>query len=148
MLLQTSYCLVYEFCFVLFVMWEIISQGPIKPCTFSHRSQVIFKDLLLLLWCCAYPLKPFILEQWNSLVWGLHFRFSENFFETQGQNARIYNNCWTTKLLIKRLRPWFSCVSTFPEIEEYKISVPWTFNKEIKKLLFLPSKMGGRLIHG
>ena len=49
---------------------------------------------------------------------------------------------------IKRLRPWFFCVSTFLEIEEYKISVPWAFNKEIKKLRFLPSKMGGRLIHG
>ena len=48
---------------------------------------------------------------------------------------------------IKHLRPWFFCVSTFPEIEEYKITVPWTFNKEIKKLRFLPSKMGG-LIHG
>ena len=40
------------------------------------------------------------------------------------------------------------CVSTFPEIEEYKISVPRTFNKEIKKLLFLPSKMGVDLYTG
>ena len=49
---------------------------------------------------------------------------------------------------IKRLRPWFFCESTVPEIEEYKTSIPWTFNKEIEKLPFLPSKMGGRLIYG
>ena len=35
---------------------------------------------------------------------------------------------------IKRLRPWFFCVSSVS-------SVPVTFNKEIKKLLFLPSKI-------
>ena len=42
------------------------------------------------------------------------------------------------------LRPWFFCVSTFPETEEYKISVPWTFDKEIKKnFAFLAIKNGG-----
>ena len=40
--------IVWFMSFVLFVIWEIISQGPIKPWTFSHRSQVIFKDWLLL----------------------------------------------------------------------------------------------------
>ena len=49
---------------------------------------------------------------------------------------------------IKSLRPWFFCVSTFPEIKEYKISVPVTLNKEIKKLPFLPSKMGVDLYMG
>ena len=49
---------------------------------------------------------------------------------------------------IKRLRPLIFCESTVPEIEECKISIPWTSSKEINKLLFLPSKMGGRLIHG
>ena len=49
---------------------------------------------------------------------------------------------------IKRLRPWFLCVSTFPEIEEYKISVPWTFNKEIKKLPFCHQKWGVDLYTG
>ena len=133
--------------FVLLVMWEIISQGPIKPCTFSHRSQVIFKDWLLLLWCCAYPLKPFIVEQRNRLVWGLHVRFSENFFRNSRTKCPHIQQLLNHKT-IKPLRPWFFCLSTFPEIEEYKISVPVTLNKEIKKLLFLPSKMGSRLIHG
>ena len=136
--------------FVLFVMWEIISQGPIKPCTFSHRSQVIFKDWLLLLWCCAYPLKPFIIEQRNRLVWGLQPCTCSILWELF-RNSRT--KCLHIQQLlnhntIKRLRPWFFCVSTFPEIEEYKISVPVTFYKEIKKLLFLLSKMRGRLIHG
>ena len=64
----------------------------------------------------------------------------------QGQNARIYKRCWTTKLLSARGPDFF--VSTFPEIGEYKISVPWLLNKVIKKLLFLPSKMGVDLYMG
>ena len=144
MLLQTSYCLVYEFCFVCHV--RNYKSRPIKPCTFSHRSQVIFKDWLLLLWCCAYPLKPFIVEQRNRLVWALHVWFSENFFRNSRTKCPHIQQL-LNHITIKRLRPWFFCVSTFPEIKEYKISVRVTFNKEIKKLLFLPSKMGGRLIH-
>ena len=134
--------IVWFMSFVLFVMWEITSQGPIKPCTFSHRSQVIFKDWLLLLWCCAYPYLRFTC----SIFWEL-FRNSR----TKCPHIQQLLNHKT----IKHLRPWFFCVSTFSEIEEYKISVPVTFSKEIKKLLFLPSKMGGggggatyTLIHG
>ena len=111
--------IVWFMSFVLFVMWEIISQGPIKPCTFSHRPQVIFKDWLLLLWCCAYPLNLSIVEQRNRLVWGLHVWFSENFFETQGQNACIYNNCWTTKLL----SAWGPDFFVYPHFQKSKNTI-------------------------
>ena len=130
--------------FALFVIWEIISQGPIKPSTFSHRSQVIFKDWLLFLWCCAYPLMPFILEQWNRLVWGFHVQFSENFFETQGQNACVYNRCWTTKLL----STWGPYFFVYPHFQKSKNTRLVSHQHLTKKLLFLPSKIGGRLIHG
>ena len=140
------FCKLFGLSFVLFVIWEIISQGPIKPCTVLHRSQVIFKDWLLLVWCCAYPLKPFILEQRNRLVWGLHVQFSELFRNSRTKCPHIQQ--MLNHKTIKCLRTWFFCVSTFPEIEEYKISVPWTFNKEIKKLLFCHQKWGVDLYTG
>ena len=138
MLLQTLYCLVYEFC--LFVMWEIISQGPIKPCTFCIIFEVIFKDWLLLLRCCAYPLKPFILEQWNRLVWGLHARFSENFFETQGQNARIYN-FWTTKLL-SAWGPEFCVHPHFQKAKNTRLVPHEHLTKKLRHCFFCHQKWG------
>ena len=133
--------------FVLFVIWEIISQGPIKPWTFSRGSQVIFRDWLLLPVMLCLPSKA--LYPWTTKQVSL--RFTCSIFWELFRNSRTkcpHIQQMLNHKTIKRLRPWFFCVSTFPEIEEYKISVPWTFNKKIKKLLFLPSKMGGRLIHG
>ena len=135
--------------FVLFVIWEIISQGPIKPWTFLHRTQVtcIFKDWLLLpvmLCLSSKALYPWTTKQ-------VSLRFTCSIFWELFRNSRtkcLHIQQMLNYKTIKCLRPWFFCVSTFPEIEEYKISVPWTFNKEIKKLLFLHQKWWGRLIHG
>ena len=97
-------CIVWFMSFVSFAMWEIISQAPIKPCTFRIVFEVIFKDWLLLLWCCAHPLKPFILEQRNRLVWGLHVWFSENFFRNSRTKCMHIQQPLNHKT-IKRLRP-------------------------------------------
>ena len=133
--------IVWFMSFDLFVMWEIISQGPIKLCTFLHHLQVIFKDWLLLLWCCAYPLKPFILEQRNRLVWGLHVWFSENFFETQGQNARIYNNCWTTKLL-STWGPNFCVYPHFQKSKNTRLVSHEHLTKKLRNCFFCHQKWG------
>ena len=121
MLLKTLYCLVYEFC--LFVVWKIISQGPIKPCTFR------------------------ILEQRNRLVWGLHVRFSENFFETQGQNTRIYNNCWTTKLL-SAWGPDFFVYPQFQESKNTRLVSHEHLTKKLRNCFFCHQKWGVDLYTG
>ena len=126
---------------------KLLRQGPIKPWTFSHCSQVIFKDWLLLPVMLCLSSKA--LYPWTTKQVSLRFTcsiFWELFWNSRTKCLHIQKTL--NHKTIKRLRPWFFCVSTFPEIKEYKISVPWTFNKEIKKLLFLPSKMGVDLYTG
>ena len=101
------------------------------------------------LWCCAYPLKPFIIEQRNRLVWGLHVRFSKNFFETQGQNARIYNWCWTTKLLhVSAWGPDFFVYPHFQKSKNTRLVSHEHLTKKLRNCFFLPSKMGVDLYMG
>ena len=132
---------------VLFIIWEIISQGPIKPCTFSHRSQVIPASVMLHCACLSSKaLYPWTTNRW---VCGLHVRFSENFFKTQGQNVRIIIQQLLNNKTIKGLRPWFFCVSTFPEIEEYKIIVSHEhLTKKLRNCIFCHQKWGVDLYMG
>ena len=86
-------------------------------------------------------------EQRNKLVSGLHVWFSENFFETQGQNACIYNNCWTTKLL----RAWGPDFFVYPHFQKSKntrLVSHEHLTKKLRNCFFCQSKMGVDLYTG
>ena len=77
----------------------------------------------------------------NRLVWGLHVRFSENFFETQGQNARIYNNCWTTKLF-SSWGPDFFAYPQFQKSKNTRLLSHEHLTKKLRNCFFCHQKWG------
>ena len=133
MLLQTSYCLVYEFCFVCHMRN--------KTLYISHRFWSYFQRLTpaFVMLCLSFK----ALYPWTTKQVSLRFTcpiFWELFWNSRTKCPHIPH--LLNHKSIKHSRTWFFCVSTVPESEEYKISIPWTLILTTK-LLFLPLKMGG-----
>ena len=147
MLLQTSYCLVYEFCFVCHLRNYKSRTNKTLHIFASFASYFQRLTAASVMLHCAYPLKPFILEQRKRWVGGLHVWFSENFFETQGQNARIYNSCWTTKLL-SALGPDFFVYPHFQKSKNTRLVSHEHLTKKLRNCVFCHQKWGVDLYMG
>ena len=149
MLLQTSYCLVYEFCFVCHLR-NCKSRTNLNLAHFRivrklfSKIDSCFCDVDLCL--SSKALYPWTTKH-NRWVWGLHVRFSENFFETQGQNARIYNSCWTTKLL-SAWGPDFFVYPHFQKSKNTRLVSHEHLTKKLRNCVFCHQKWGVDLYMG